>query len=97
MGCIYSSNVDGKCSLLWDDDKKESSYDSECIDKNGYCLVEEDPEPAYSCEDYQSDDPYEKCPECGEINENNYSVCEFCDYCFECNSKDCECEPEDFE
>jgi hypothetical protein len=97
MNCIYSSNVDGKCSLLWDDDKKESFYNSECIDKNGYCLVEEDPNPACSCEDYQSDDPYEKCPQCGEINENDYSVCELCDYCFECNSKDCECEPEYFE
>ena len=49
MGCIYS-NFDGECAL-WDVD---TDYEAQGCEA-GFCIVEDDPNPADSCEDYQSD------------------------------------------
>ena len=94
MSCIYSSNTDGKCTLLWDDDKKEAFAENEiCLDKNGYCRVEDDEDPSYSCESFESSD-YNECPECGE-NIETYDVCNYCGYCINCARSECECEWEE--
>lgn len=47
MGCIYSQFEDGKCEI-WSKDV----YSSGC-DKNGVCVVEDDPNPEDSCEDFE--------------------------------------------
>jgi len=47
MGCIYNG-WEGNCSLS---------------DNNIICVYEDDPDPSYSCENYESD---YYCHECGE-------------------------------
>ena len=57
MNCIYS-DWHGKCSLF---DKTENySFDKDglCIDgygfdNKGYCYAEEDPDPSYSCNNFE--------------------------------------------
>lgn len=48
MSCIYS-NFNGECQM-----GQESFVPMGC--KDGYCVVEDDPDPGFLCEDYQSDD-----------------------------------------
>ena len=48
MGCIYS-DFEGKCQCDVGDD-------------DGYCCYEDDPDPFYGCEYYESD---YVCTECG--------------------------------
>ena len=50
MGCIYS-NFEGACTIA-----DPSIDDNGCVE-NGYCVVEDDPDPSYSCENYETDDP----------------------------------------
>ena len=45
MGCVYS-DADGKCELY------DGNIDMP-VDKEGYCQVEDDPDPSMSCEDYE--------------------------------------------
>jgi len=55
MGCIHS-DFDGEC-ILWE---KDSSYNPwGCDEEDGTCMVEEDPNPLDTCEDYESNDPDE--------------------------------------
>jgi hypothetical protein len=60
MGCQQCS-FDGVCNY-WDEEYCEMDGDDNCIDEKGNCCVQDDPDPSYSCENYQSD--YE-CLECG--------------------------------
>ena len=52
MGCIYH-DFKGKCTL-----SDEMDNGSE----NGYCVCDDDPDPSYSCGDYESD---YYCHDCG--------------------------------
>jgi len=52
MGCLYSI-VSGVCSL-WDEDSKKGP-DGSFNDTKGYCGCEDDPDPSYSCSEYESD------------------------------------------
>ncbi len=76
MGCIYEnsgfSEDSGKCSL-WDDDDVGNGFDAMGTDKEGFCCVSDDPNPADSCESYESDST---CFECGQ--DLNVSECD-CD------------------
>jgi hypothetical protein len=47
MGCIYS-NVDGECQM-----HDEGIENPGC--EGGFCICEEDPDPSYLCEMYESD------------------------------------------
>ncbi len=90
MSCIYSDSS-GKCTLLWDEDTKESSASNPmCLDEDGNCCVEYDPDPCYSCESFVSVESNE-CPECGEDMEL-LDYCDYCGYCVVCGSPQCECE-----
>lgn len=51
MGCIYCSNMDGKCELF----DPEHPIDVFGCDEEGNCVVEDDPDPSVSCENYKSD------------------------------------------
>ena len=52
MGCIYS-DFHGHCRM-WEED--EENVDCMGFDYDtGTCICEEDPDPAYSCESYESD------------------------------------------
>jgi len=82
MGCIYS-NFEGKCDFYPTEIKIGADW-------KGFCVVEEDPNPANSCDSYESD-CQGNCPECGEESENE-EECEYCGYCFDCGLMDCECE-----
>ena len=62
--CIYSSFNEG--CLMFDRDAKgveKERYLRDCFpegmgyDKEGYCIVEDDPDPGYSCQAFQSADP----------------------------------------
>jgi len=54
MGCIYH-NYSGKCTISEEDWEMAGS-------KDGYCVVDDDPDPACSCDTYESD---YYCSECG--------------------------------
>jgi len=64
MGCIYNSNgigIDAGVCSLWDEDagvEIAGVFD----DPNGYCGADDDPDPSYSCDHYESD---YYCFECG--------------------------------
>jgi hypothetical protein len=81
MGCLYC-NFEGRCDFYPGIVKLGTDW-------KGFCMVEEDPNPADSCDSYESNTPI--CPECGEECENE-EECELCGYCFNCGLMDCECE-----
>ena len=54
MGCLYC-NFDGECELYSNDNGPSGQVD-------GVCVVDEDPNPADSCEFYESN---WTCPDCG--------------------------------
>lgn len=56
MGCLYC-DFDGKCQFFEDKDNKPQG----CND-DGVCLVDDDPDPSYGCESYESN---WVCHECG--------------------------------
>ena len=61
MSCIYETssfdmNDYGKCTI-W-----EEGYTSAGCDENGICICSDDPHPAGTCENYESDNI---CSECG--------------------------------
>ena len=86
MGCVYN-DFEGKCQLLWDYDKEEKREDTNCIDDNGNCVVDEDPNP--NCESFDSNEE-EICPLCDErIQFDDICVCGYCPHCEE---QECECE-----
>ena len=82
MGCLYC-NFEGVCDFYPEDLNVG-------VDENGFCVVEEDPNPEDSCCSYQSMDMTE-CSECGQTSEN-IDECEYCGYCFHCAMSECECE-----
>jgi len=55
MGCIYESHSEG-CTLYCKD------IENICWGNDGFCVCSDDPDPADSCEDYQSD---YQCHGCG--------------------------------
>lgn len=62
MGCIYN-NFSGRCTLSdyeEDEDKKIEVPVAMGYDDEGYCIVDEDPDPSYSCESYESEDREEE-------------------------------------
>jgi hypothetical protein len=88
--CIYST-FEGLCTLLWNEEEKISEAENDiCLDKNGYCCVEDDEDPSISCNSFESSD-YNECPECGEDMET-FDVCNYCGYCVNCGYSPCECE-----
>ena len=57
MSCIYS-DWHGKCSLFENDEHYSFNENGLCIsgygfDSKGYCYAEDDPDPSYSCMDYE--------------------------------------------
>ena len=54
MGCIYN-DFNGHCQM-WDEESKD---DMQGCDEEGDCICEEDPDPSYLCEMYESNDPEE--------------------------------------
>lgn len=58
MGCIYS-DFQGLCTM-WDPEVEDGRLGVKVSDKGEpICVVEDDPEPSDSCENYESDDPEE--------------------------------------
>ena len=59
MGCIYTERG-GKCTL-WDESCKGRNYDNDEMgwskDDDGFCAVEDDPNPYDNCSSFESDDP----------------------------------------
>ena len=69
MGCIYSH--DGICEFY---DKSEIAGKPMGCDKNGNCVVEDDPIPSNNCESYESD---WSCSYCGaDMNSDEACTCE---------------------
>lgn len=52
MGCIYC-DFHGKCSMH----DPEYAIDGLGCDDDGNCNCESDPDPGYSCDTYETDDP----------------------------------------
>ena len=62
MGCIYeerSLEEAGRCSLC---DENDLTIGPQGCDENGMCCVSDDPDPADSCDSYESD---YVCHDCG--------------------------------
>ena len=69
MGCIYC-NYDGICQFF---DEDEAEIRPNGCDNNGNCLVEDDPIPSESCEQYESN---WMCYECGaDFNADEECTC----------------------
>lgn len=66
MSCLYS-DFNGLCSL------HDPNLDMNGCDTEGLCLCEEDPDPSYTCDSYESD---YVCPECGCDLNNDECECE---------------------
>jgi hypothetical protein len=72
MGCIYS-NFDGECQN-YDEEVKDETLG--CVgygDEDGFCAVEDDPDPNYGCSCYESDST---CSECGADLNTDECSCE---------------------
>lgn len=52
MGCRFC-DFDGKCDN-WDPEFMFEHIVTSC-DNKGHCMVEDDPDPLFSCEDYQEE------------------------------------------
>lgn len=66
MGC-QQADFDGKCHM-WDENIEMNG-----CDEHGNCVCDCDPDPSYTCDQYQSD--YE-CHECGQDLNVNECTCE---------------------
>lgn len=58
MSCIYC-DFHGKCQM-WDEDST-NTFENNAVgwDSEGYCVVDDDPDPSISCEIYESADTYD--------------------------------------
>ena len=52
--CRYCNYGDGKCDF-WSNDPEEIMFEhiATSCDENGVCMVDDDPDPSFSCEDYE--------------------------------------------
>lgn len=53
MPCIYNG-FDGKCGMRGEDDTSECKTSEYGWDKDGVCVVDEDPKPSTSCIYYET-------------------------------------------
>ncbi len=61
MSCIYSDN-EGHCTM-WDENQDAGSTYEDCEmgwDGDGFCVCEDDPDPHYSCAQYEGHDEIEE-------------------------------------
>jgi len=75
MGCIYEDRCDGMCSMSTNSDGElDKEQKQQGCDDEGICVVSDDPDPARSCDTYESD---WSCHECGvDLNVNECECAE---------------------